>query len=448
MSDVFVVGPDEFNMRMLRTIRDAERLRFHPLLSFREAVRAERFRLEHWLDRAREDFERAGGRVDAIVGYWDFPTSLMRPLLRDLAGLPGPSLEAILRCEHKAWARMEQKACVPENTPGFCVFDPMADDPWRQIELKPPFWIKPLKSHSSYLGFRIEERADLEAALPRIRAGIDRFARPLAWILERAELPAEIRELSSRAFVAEEIISHGHQCTLEGYTWQGRPRVYGVVDSIREGRHRSCFGRYQYPSALPQRVQERMAEVACRFIAHAGLDRSDWNAEFYWNEADDSLYLLEVNTRCSQSHAPLFWLVDGRAHFEVMVDLALGREPRMPHREGRHATAAKFMVRVYQPDGRVGRVPDASDLRRVSEMAPDTLAKVAVEPGMRLSEMQHQDSYSYEIATLFMGARDTEELEAHYARAIDLLDFEIDPLDGGEEDRERPCRSGATSPTK
>lgn len=434
MKNVFVVGLDDANAPMLRTIREADQMRFHSLLSFDEVVRAETYDVEQWVDRAREQLADFPEPVDAIVSYWDFPSSVMRPLLREIVGLGGPSLESILRCEHKVWARMEQKASVPEQTPGFSAFDPLGDDPWSQIGIEPPFWIKPVKAHSSHLGFRIDTKADFDQALPKIRSKIGRFGTPFDWVLGQAKLPAEVQGMGGGTFIAEEIISKGRQCTLEGYTWQGEPRVYGVVDSVREGRYGSSFGRYQYPSRIPKGVQGRMEEAARRFIAHVGLDRTPWNAEFYWDEEEDHLWLLEVNTRCSQSHAPLFWHVDGRSHFEVMVDLGLGREPRMPQGEGRYATAAKFMVRVHEPDGRVRRVPGEQDLERLRELAPDTLVKLAVEEGTRLSEMQHQDSYSYEIATIFMGAQDTEELERHYERALEILDFEVDPIREDEED--------------
>lgn len=437
MKNVFVVGLDDFNHRLLRTIRGADdEICFHSLLSFQEVVRAETYEVESWVDRAREQIEAFGEPVDAIVSYWDFPSSVMRPLLREIVGLGGPSLESILRCEHKVWARREQKACVPDHTPGFSIFDPRDQDPWSQIDIEPPFWIKPVKAHSSHLGFYVRDRRAFDEAIDVIRRKAGRFAEPFDWVLRQAEgLPEDLRAMGGHAFIAEEIISKGRQCTLEGYTWRGEPRVYGVVDSIREGLHGSSFGRYQYPSEIPKTVQGRMEEIARTFIAHVGLDRTDWNAEFYWSEETDALHILEVNTRCSQSHAPLFWHVDGRAHFQVMVDLGLGREPRMPRGEGRHATAAKFMVRVHEDDGIVRRVPDEEDLRRVRQLAPDTLVKVAVEEGTRLSNMQHQDSYSYEIATVFMGAHGTEELEDHYERALGILDFEIDPVpeDGGGE---------------
>jgi len=460
MKDVFIVGLDDFNGELLPTVRDANRMRFHRLFSTDEVVAAEHYRVREWVEEGVERLRRFPGTVDALVGWWDFPTSNMLPLMRRPLGLPGPSLESVLRCEHKFWSRLEQKKCVPECTPAFAAFDPFGEDPRGQVPMRPPFWIKPVRAHSSNLGFRIGSEEDFRHALPRIREGIGRFGEPFDWILEQAELPSELGGVGGHHCVAEEIISAEHQCTLEGYCFQGEVHVYGVVDSIREGRHRSSFSRYEYPSRLPEAVQQRMVEAATRFVRHVGLDDTAWNMEFYYDPDRDEIKLLEVNTRISQSHCALFWLVDGRSNQEVMVDVGLGRRPDFPHREGRYPRAAKFMVRVSRDelgghgqrggDGIVRRVPTAEDLERVRQIVPGTRVKVGVEEGQRLGAMRHQDSYSYELAVVFLGGESDEELAEHYETALGILDFRIDPVDpegsvepsgpvGGPETQEQPA---------
>lgn len=50
----------------------------------------------------------------------------------------------------------------------------------------------------------------------------------------------------------------------------------------------------------------------------------------------------------------------------------------------------------------------------------------ALEPGARLSELPLQDSYSYELGRIFMGAQDEPELNARYERCLTGLPFEFD----------------------
>jgi hypothetical protein len=46
--------------------------------------------------------------------------------------------------------------------------------------------------------------------------------------------------------------------------------------------------------------------------------------------------------------------------------------------------------------------------------------------GQRLSELLEQDSYSYELADVFIGAQDEDELLRKYERCLEILTFEID----------------------
>jgi biotin carboxylase len=259
-----------------------------------------------------------------------------------------------------------------------------------------------------------------------IRENIGLIGAPFDAFLAMVERPDEIAGIGGYHCIAEEIISAGHQYTLEGYVHRGEVVVYGVVDSIRSGKHRSCFARYEYPSRLPGRVRERMIEATTRFLTRIGYDDAPFNAEFYWHPQTDSIRALEVNTRISKSHCPLFLMVDGATHQKVAVEVALGRRPDFPHREGRHRVAAKFMLRVFE-DGIVERVPDPADIDRLRQRFPEALIRVLVKQGTRLAHMRYQDSYSFEIAEIFLGADSQHALLEKYRAALDMLPFRIAP---------------------
>jgi hypothetical protein len=285
--------------------------------------------------------------------------------------------------------------------------------------------VKPVKAHSSHLGFRIRDRAAFERHLPEIRAGIGRFGGPFDQYLARLDLPETVRGIGGHWCIAEEIISAGRQCTLEGYVHAGETVIYGFVDSVRAGRHRSSFARYQYPSALPGRVRARMAQAAAAVMARFGYDGAPFNMEFFWDPAHDRIRLLEVNARISKSHCPLFRMVDGHSHQEVMVDLALGRRPCFPSRAGAFRMAAKFMLRSFR-DAVVRRVPDATEIARIEALIPDARIHPLVARGTRLRHLRYQDSYSFELADIFLGARSQTELLAKYGQAREMLAFELD----------------------
>lgn len=423
--NIFVVGLDDFNLAQLQTLQHADEYRFHSLIPYQNIKGPVRDPIEQLLQQAYTRLDNFSGTIDAVVGYWDFPVSTILPIIRQRYGLPGPSLEAVLKCEHKYWSRCLQQEVVPDMVPAFAAVNPFDDHAADNIKLNYPFWLKPVKAASSHLGFRIHNREELDRNLTIIRDKIGRFAEPFNHILEQAELPPEIASIDGDHCIAEAIISSGKQCTLEGYVYNGEVRVYGIVDSIREGKHRSCFARYQYPSHIPQPIKERMIEATRKVLHHLGYNNSPFNAEFYWSNDDNKISLLEINTRISKSHCPLFKMVDGEYHHAVMIDVGLGRKPDFPYRKGKYRTAAKFMLRRYH-DGHVYKVPSREDIDNVRQRFTDTGIQLHIEPGMRLSDLHDQDSYSYEIAVIFMGATNQQLLLENYRTALEMLPFDIE----------------------
>lgn len=430
MDEIGVIGLDPTNQAMLDAVAGREDVIFRELLTYREAVNppSGEIAFDSLVDTARRRIAENGYDLSGIIGWWDFPTTGLAPVLQGTLGLPGADLPAVAACEHKYWSRLRQAEILPGLVPRVAAVDPFATDPLAAINLEFPFWIKPVKAHSSYLGFRISKAQDFRAALPRIREGIGLFGKPFNEFLARIDLPDEVARIDGYHCIAEEIISQGQQCTLEGYVHKGRTVVYGVVDSIRGGRNRSSFSRYQYPSQLPQHVAARMCEAAATYLAHIGYDDAPFNMEFYWSKSDNEIRLLEVNTRISKSHSPLFMMVDGQPHQKVAIDLALGRAPDFPAREGRYPMAGKFMLRVFE-DARVESVPSARDLERFHAEFPGSYVNIHVQPGDCLAHLPYQDSYSFQLADIFLGGESQAELRAKYDRALELLPFRTGTLD-------------------
>jgi hypothetical protein len=229
VKNIFVFGADEFNLALMRSLQRQE-YRFHALFKHSDVKAEPEFPVQMLYEGALKQLKCFPGTVDAIVGYWDFPVSIMLPLLRQPFGLPSASFESVLKCEHKFWSRLEQQRVIPEYIPDFCVVDPFLEHPRQQISLDYPFWIKPVKSLSSCLGFMVRNDDDFEFAIQSIRQRIDRFAKPFNYLLQFAEVPDDVAAVDGYHCIAEDIISAGRQCTLEGYVYHGDVCVYGTVD--------------------------------------------------------------------------------------------------------------------------------------------------------------------------------------------------------------------------
>lgn len=422
--NIFIPALEAQQRTELETVRSAEEFSFHGLLDVETLVEAESFSFNQLLDQARQELGEAVGTVDAIIAHWDFPTSVMVPILCNEYNLPAPPLESVLKCEHKYWSRLEQKKVIPELVPEFCSIDPFASDPIAQLTLDYPFWLKPVKAFSSQLGFKIENDEQFHAAIKETREAIHHFGDPFNEALEYVDLPPEIRQANGNTCIAEQIIS-GIQGAPEGTMYQGEFNVHGVFDQpVDKGA--VLFDRLEYPSSMPERVQRRMIDACKRFLEHIGFDNGCFNAEFMWDEESDQLWLVEFNTRISQSHSEMFIMVDGMSNHEVAIDIALGQRPSMANRQGQFPVAAKCLIPHKHEDAIVKRIPSQQELAELKERFPGTLVKLDIEPGMRLSDLANQDSFSYHIGTIYLGADSHEELRERYRACLDTLHFEFD----------------------
>jgi hypothetical protein len=427
--NVFVLGLDDFQRGELETITNARNLVFHQLLAPEVVTRPDEYGFTQLLEMAREQLRTFDGSVDAIIAHWDFPSSVLQPVLGDEFDMPVATLEAVVACEHKHWSRLEQRAAVPEVVPEFAGFDPFDDDALAGIDLAFPFWIKPVKSHSSQLGFKIEGPEDFHAAIPAIREGIRASGDPFNEVLAITDLPEGITADSGNTCLAEQIVS-GAQATVEGTMFAGEFGVHGVFDSPKDEKT-GHFARYEYPAtSLPDEVQQRMIDVCERYLRHIGYDNACWNIEFMWDEEADQLWLIEVNTRISQSHSDLFAKVDGMSNHEVAVAVALGSPPWMPSGRGNFEVAAKcFLWTEEMSDGIVRRVPSQTEIDQVLERFPETHVEIGVEEGDRLSELRDQSSYRYDLGFLFLGAQHRDDIVKNYEICRKMLPFEIDPIE-------------------
>ncbi|MFI0471973.1 acetyl-CoA carboxylase biotin carboxylase subunit family protein [Halomonas sp. HMF6819] len=428
---IFVVGLNDFNRERLNRLRGAEHFEFHGVIEPAEVYDTEVFPIESMVERAGETLSNFDHDIGAIVGYMDFPVSTMLPLLCNRFNTRTTSLESLLKCEHKYWSRRCQREVIGNFIPRFTAFDPFDDQALSEIGragLYFPFFIKPIKSSGSRLGFRIDSPEDFESAIKELRRDIGLISEPFNFILDQAEIPEEVRRVDGGFCMAEEIIG-GWQCTVEGYVFEGKVVPYGIVDSLRYPRVLS-FLYYHYPSTLPEKIQDKMRELTTMLLSHIGYDNAAFNVEFFWDEVQNRIWLLEVNTRISQSHCDLFEKVDGVSHQQVTIDLALGQTPNMPHREGAYPVAGKFFYRVFFDDATVARVPSKEEIKALEEAYPGTLIDLQVTLGQRLSTLPEQDAYSYALAYIWMGAPTSEALEKNYRNLAVRLHFEFSDVTG------------------
>lgn len=418
--ELYVIGLNEHHRPALDRL--GRELGFTPrsLLPFDSVRKAKAYDIDALLAAAREQLDDSDAA--GITTYWDFPSSCLAPMLAEELGLPTPGLASVATFEHKYRSRRIQQEVAPDDTPAFAPVDVHADAAERRAPLEYPFWLKPIKSYSSHLGFLVAGPEDLTHAVAVLRRRIGRLGEPFQRVLDRAGLSDEADGVGGTWAIAEEIID-GQQCTLEGHVHHGEPRIHGLFDIARR-ENGSSFAHYTYPSRLPQSARARMHDIATGLVEHVGYDQGPFNIEFFHDADTSRTWILEVNTRISQEHSDLMAWVDGATNLQVMAQTALGEEPELQLRGGPSGAAGKFFHR-HDHDAVVARVPQPEEVAALEHAHAPAVVDVEVAEGDRLSELEDQDPYSYELAYLYLGARDHEALHAKHAEVAAALDFEL-----------------------
>jgi hypothetical protein len=71
-------------------------------------------------------------------------------------------------------------------------------------------------------------------------------------------------------------------------------------------------------------------------------------------------------------------------------------------------------------------VPGEDEIKILKKFIPGLEIKLRVSNGIHLKDLQGQDSYSFELANIFIGGRDQRELVDKYNQCLDGLTFDIE----------------------
>lgn len=370
------------------------------------------------------ELARRGG-IDGVASSSDYPGATTAAAVATRLGLPGPTPAAVIRCSHKYYARLAGREAVPDATPDFRLVDPSQPDGGPSAAgLAYPCFIKPVKGAFSVMTRRLDRQEDLLEFLAR--DAVREFAFEYLALFNQLVATLTDYEINGSWFLAEELL-YGTQVTLEGYEFDGSVEILGVVDSIMHPGTGS-FARFDYPSALRPEVQERMAEISRRVIAHLGLRNAMFNIEMIYTPASDDIKIVEINPRLCGQFADLYQLVDGVHGYEVALALATGERPPRRRGEGAFRAATSFPLRTFQPV-RVSRVPDAARIAAVEAAHRGVTVWWECEAGQELSDFEHfEDGFSSRYGVVNLGGDDRFDLRRRLESVLAALDFRLDPI--------------------
>lgn len=369
------------------------------------------------LDRIEEMRQRYQGKIQGITSAVGYPGMSVVSILAQQLGLPGPTPDSIMRCEHKYYSRQAQLEHVPHATAMFTALN--YDDAAPALSF--PRFFKPIKSFMSMNAQRVDSQLELQEAMRTsvFPAGFtDPFDQMVAAHTEMTR--------TSQGFLVEELLE-GVQVSLEGMVFAGSPTVLGIVDAEMFAGTIS-FSRWVYPSRLPSDIQERMKDVAVQFFRGIGYDNAMFNMELMYNPRTGDVRIIEVNPKIASQFPDLFEKVDGTSSYELMLKIAAGEVPTFEHGGGEFPLASSCVLRTFQ-DQLVLDVPSAGSLDKIRDKYPDARVEIMATPGKKLSE-RAQDAQSFRYGLVNIGATSEADLDRRFDWCKEILDFRFQPVGG------------------
>lgn len=368
---------------------------------------------------------------DGIVGMND-DASLFAAIVSEKLDLPGPSLSAVTSVQNKYQARCKQRLSIPHATPAFKLAT--------EISQKTPFAdtfpddfpviMKPVRSHLSLDTYIIHSEQELRARLRQMdsRRPSPKNSRENAFVkyLENKTLATSDTSGHTNDMLIETYAS-GEQYTVDGYIHEGKCVFLGYTLSEFLPDTLS-FSHFSYPYQFNPHLKAHIEETIQRYIFAAGLNNTMFNAEFRIDQNNETLTIIEVNTRIASQFIQMIYHVTGTSSIEYMLMIALGEDPaQLPESSDTKYQIASSCVLRRQHDAVITRIPDESRLAQIQDHYPDVQIVNFVKEGQKLSDVE-QDPWTYRYARVNIPGKSKEDIDQQLTSITKMLGYDFSAI--------------------
>ena len=379
------------------------------------------FDARRWVARMKRKYRHAG--LAGVASTNEQYGALIAAILARELGLPGTDPAAIIRAQHKYYARQALAAALPDANPPFKLL-PYAFDNTSVATADPglpfPFFVKPVKAAFSVLARRVDDEQDLQRHLtfhPWETHIIKRLVRPFGDLMRHyGEFTVDPQHMMGEALL------DGVQINVDGWMHRGAVSFFGIVDAVMYPGT-SAFQRFEYPSRLPDTAQAAAYAIAERVMRTIAFDHGAFNVELFWQPATGTFQVIEINPRLAAQFGDLYEKVDGVNPYSVLVDLCAGRTPHWTRGQGAYGAATSFVFREF--NGAIKISPDKAQIAWLNAAHPDARLHTFIKHGnSRWRETKWLGNYRYAIVNL--GGADRADLDRRFADVCHNISFERD----------------------
>ncbi|WP_326584812.1 ATP-grasp domain-containing protein [Streptomyces sp. NBC_00481] len=347
-------------------LRSAPEGTAHPLLGARNVVTADTNDIDTLLPEAERLHAVFG--FDGVISSCDYYLPTVARIAGHL-GLPGPGPEAVANaCRKDATRRVLADSGVPG--PRFALHEEWADIARAAREIGYPLVVKPVDLCAGMYVRRVDNETELTDAVRLL-----------------ADFPLNARGQRRVPTVLLEELLSGPEVSVETVSYAGAVHVVGVTDKSIGGAPAFIETGHMFPAALSGADADAAEQTALGALKALGLtDGVVAHTEIKLTPAGPRV--VEVNPRPAGNRiTELIRHVTGIDLAAAAVEVALGREPDLRHREtGLRSAAVGFLV----PE-RSGTL-EALDGDRLVDVA-GVLEVQLVEPGRQVKAAGSNNEY-------------------------------------------------------
>ncbi|WP_327731079.1 ATP-grasp domain-containing protein [Streptomyces sp. NBC_00487] len=305
-------------------LRSAPEGTAHPLLGARNVVTADTNDIDTLLPEAERLHAVFG--FDGVISSCDYYLPTVARIAGHL-GLPGPGPEAVANaCRKDATRRVLADSGVPG--PRFALHEEWADVARAAREIGYPLVVKPVDLCAGMYVRRVDNETELADAVRLL-----------------ADFPLNARGQRRVPTVLLEELLSGPEVSVETVSYAGAVHVVGVTDKSIGGAPAFIETGHMFPAALSGADADAAEQTALGALKALGLtDGVVAHTEIKLTPAGPRV--VEVNPRPAGNRiTELIRHVTGIDLAAAAVEVALGREPDLRHREtGLRSAAVGFLV--------------------------------------------------------------------------------------------------------
>lgn len=412
---VLVIAPTQRDKREIAEV--TKHLSIDPIFTDPLPSQSEPSLLPIWINELVSTYKNQ--KIQAIFGSTDLNT-LVASIVATRLGLTTSPPNQIASVMNKFLSRRLQQAAVPMHVPNFKLVDVNT----KQFDTSYPVFLKPIHSQLSCLASKIDTEDQLKQALTACKQQLGNLTGRYASICQLLGLHSHS---INQSMLMEEYID-GKQITVEGYVQSGLVHILGIVGADFYSNTQS-FSDFHYPSSIPIWVQLKSADITKRVIHISRLDNTMFNIEMRYDSKNKTIKIIEINPRMSSQFSDLFKKVDDINTYELQLKLALN-EPvhNISHRgNGNYPFARSHVLRTFE-DQVICATPTQSEQAQLQSSLPGVNVEVFGHNGEKLSSLL-QDSETFRYGIVNIGAENKLESESRLKKALELLTFELAPID-------------------